>query len=151
MLVNGLKKTCKAVVTEATAKTREEGFEHGLSKDKIADTPEEFYKLLRVFAKSFVLADDGEVEEKVLIKMFLDRARVYLYVNYTADGLNECDAEMAALGLKSFMTVKTVDECKEAIRVITAMMKENGLIRFPSEVSIAGEDCVKGFTYTLKK
>ncbi len=151
MLVNGLKKASRAVVTSATAETRANGFEHGISKDKVADTPEEFYKLLRVYAKSFVLADDGEVEEKALVKMFLRRGRVYLYLNHEAEGLNACDSEMSALGFKTFMTVKSVDDCKEAVRVISAMMKANGLVRFPSEVKIADEDSTKGFTYTLSK
>ena len=151
MFVNGLKKTHKAVLTAATAQTREQGFEHGLSKDKVADTPEEFYKLLRVYAKSFVLADDGDVAEKPLIKMFLRRGRVYLYLNHEAEGLKVCDADMAALGFKAFMTVKSVDDCKQAVALITAMMKANGLVRFPVETKIADEDCAKGFTYTLSK
>ena len=151
MLVNGLKKARKAVLTASTPETRANGFEHGLSKDKLADTPEEFYKLLRVYAKSFVLADDSDVEDKLLIKMFLRRGRVYLYLNHSAEGLKDCDAEMSALGLKTFMTVKSADDCKDAIKLISAMMKENGLIRYPSEMKIAEEDCSKGFTYTLSK
>ena len=151
MLVNGLKQVQKAVLTEATEETRREGFEHGLSKDRLADTPEEFYKLLRVHAKSFVYADDDMVEEKLLMKMFLRRNRVYLYLNHGGEGLKECDAEMASLGLKTFMTVKTIDDCKEAVALISQMMKENGLIRYPSEMKIAEEDCSKGFTYVLSK
>ena len=149
MFVNGLKKTKEAVITVATEETRTQGFEYGLSKDKVADTPEEFYKLLRVFAKSFVLADDGDVEEKTLIKMFLSRGRVYLYLNHDAEGLKACDSEM--VGFKAFMTVKSVEDCKEAMALISAMMKANGLVRFPMEVKIAEEDCAKGFTYTLSK
>ena len=149
MLENGLKKTKKAVITEATAETRAQGFEHGVSKDRVADTPEEFYKLLRVYAKSFVLADDSDVEEKVLLKMFLARGRVFMYL--AADGANACDDELASQGFKSIMTVKTVDDCKAAIKAISAMMKENGLIRYPSEVKIADDDSLKGFTYTLSK
>ena len=151
MFVNGLKKTKKAVLTVATAETREKGFEYGVSKDKIADTPEEFYKLLRVYAQSFVLADDDAVEDKALIKMFLTRGRVFMYLNYSAEGLNACDDVMVAQGYKSMMTIKDADECRVAVKHIAAMMKENGLVRFPSEIKIAGDDCVKGFTYTLKK
>ena len=83
--------------------------------------------------------------------MFLRRNRVYLYINYGAEGLKECDAEMATLGLKTFMTVNNIDDCKEAVRLISAMMKENGLIRYPSEKKIAEEDCASGFTYVLSK
>ena len=151
MLVNGLKRTKKAVITAATDETREKGFEYGVSKDKVADTPEEFYKLMRVFAKSFVLADDDAVEDKTLMKMFLTRGRVYLYLNHSAEGLKACDEEMANAGFKSFMTVKSIEDCKEAIALISAMMKANGLVRFPSEIKIAEEDCSKGFTYTLSK
>ncbi|MBR2384980.1 MAG: InlB B-repeat-containing protein [Clostridia bacterium] len=151
MLVNGLKKVQRAVITSATEETRQEGFEHGVSKERLADTPEEFYKLLRVHAKSYVYADDAEVEEKLLMKMFLRRNRVYLYLNYSAEGLKACDAEMASAGLKTFMTVKNVEDCKEAVKLISQMMKENGLIRYPSEAKIAEEDCVKGFTYVLSK
>ena len=83
--------------------------------------------------------------------MFLRRNRVYLYLNYSAEGLKACDAEMASAGLKTFMTVKNVEDCKEAVKLISQMMKENGLIRYPSETKIAEEDCVKGFTYVLSK
>ena len=151
MFVNGLKKTRKAVVTKATDETRANGFEYGISKDKVADTAEEFYKLLRVYTQSFVLADDGEVEEKALVKMFLARGKVYMFLNYTAEGLNACDEEMANEGYKTFMTVNNADDCRNAIKAISAMMKENGLIRYPSAVSVAGDDCKKGFTYRLSK
>ena len=151
MFVNGLVKTKKAVITAATAETRANGFEHGVSKDRVADTPEEFYKLLRVYAQSFVYADDDAVEDKALIKMFLARGRVFMYVNYSAEGLNACDEVMVAQGYKSMMTIKDADECKVAIKHIAAMMKENGLVRFPSEIKISGDESIKGFTYTLKK
>ena len=151
MLVNGLKKAQKAVVTASEEATRKEGFEYGLSKDRLADTPEEFYKLLRVHAKSFVYADDDAVEEKLLMKMFLARNKVYLYLNYGADGLKASDEEMSKLGLKTFMTVKSIDDCKEAVKLISSMMKENGLIRYPSEIKVAEDSCDKGFTYVLSK
>jgi len=151
MFVNGLRKTKKAVITKATDETRANGFEYGVSSDRVADTPEEFYKLLRVYAQSFVLADDGEVENKALVKMFLARGKVYMYLNYTAEGLNACDEEMANDGYKTFMTVKNADDCRNAIKAISAMMKENGLIRYPSQVSVADDDCKRGFTYTLSK
>ena len=151
MLESGLKQAEKAEAQESTEEERAQGFAHGVSKDKLADTPEEFYKLLRVHAKSFVYADDEEVEEKLLMKMFLRRNKVYLYLNHGAEGLKECDAEMAVAGLKTFMTIKSADDCKEAMKLISAMMRENGLIRYPSEVKIAEEDCAKGFTYVLSK
>lgn len=151
MFVNGLEKTRKAVLTASTEETRVNGFEYGVTKDKVADTVEEFYKLLRVYTQSFVLADDGEVEEKALVKMFVARGKIYAYINYMADGLNACDDAMANAGYKSFMTIKDSDGCRKAIAVIGAMMKENGLVRFPSKVEIAGADCTEGFTYTLKK
>ncbi|MBQ7373792.1 MAG: InlB B-repeat-containing protein [Clostridia bacterium] len=151
MFVNGLEKTRKAVETASTEETRLNGFEYGVTKEKVADTVEEFYKLLRVYTQSFVLADDGDVEEKALVKMFLARGKVYAYLNYTAEGLNACDDEMAKEGYKSFMTVKNADDCRKALALIGAMMKENGLVRFPSKVEIAGSDCKQGFTYSLKK
>ena len=101
--------------------------------------------------KSFVYADDDAVEEKLLMKMFLARNKVYLYLNYGADGLKASDEEMSKLGLKTFMTVKSIDDCKEAVKLISSMMKENGLIRYPSEIKVAEDSCDKGFTYVLSK
>ena len=151
MFINGLEKTEKAVITESTEETRTNGFEYGVSKDKVADTVEEFYKLLRVYTQSFVLADDGDAIDKALVKMFMARGKIYAYVNYSAEGLNACDPVMVEAGYKSFMTIKNSDDCRKALEVIGAMMKENGLVRFPSKVEMAGADCKDGFTYTLKK
>ena len=100
---------------------------------------------------SFVMADDADVEEKALVKMFVARGKVYAYINYMAEGLNACDEEMANAGYKSFVTIKDRDDCRKAIATIGAMMKENGLVRYPRKVEIAGSNCKDGFTYTLKK
>lgn len=150
MLENGLAQAQKPELEDSTEEARAEGFNFCLTK-KVAETPEEFYKLLRVHASSFVYADDEEVEEKLLMKMFLSNNKVYMYLNYGAEGLNESDAEMSAIGLKTFLTVKSLDDCKEAVKLISAMMKENGLVRYPSEKKIAADDCTKGFTYVLSK
>ena len=151
MFVNGLEKTEKATLVESTEETRANGFEYSIEKEKVADTVEEFYKLIRVYAQSFVMADDEDVCEKALLKMFLARGKVYAYINYTAEGLNACDEAMANEGYKSFLTVKDADDCRKALGYIGAMMKENGLVRYPSKVELAGADCKDGFTYTLKK
>ena len=151
MFVNGLEKTSDAVVAESTEDERANGFEYGVTKAKVADTVEEFYKLIRVYAQSFVLADDGDVEEKALLKMFVARGKIYAYLNYEAEGLNACDVVMATAGYKSFVTVKNAEDCKKALAFVGAMMKESGLVRFPSKVEMAGADCTEGFTYTLKK
>ena len=48
------------------------------------------------------------------------------------------------------MVVKTAEDCKKAIAAISLMMRENGLVRYPSANSITEESSDKGFTYTLK-
>ncbi|MBO4262980.1 MAG: InlB B-repeat-containing protein [Clostridia bacterium] len=151
MYSNSLKKTKKAVITEATEKTREEGFEYGISSERKATTAEEFFKLLRVYAKSFVMAEEGEFEEKPLIKMLTARGKVFLYLNYESAGLNACDEEVKAQGFKSFAVVRDAEECKAVMKDIAAMMKGYGLVRYPVDMKIADESDDKVFTYTLKK
>ena len=150
MLENGMRKTDQAVLTAATEGTREEGFKHGVTAERLAETAEELFKVLRAYAKSFVLADKVEGEDKPLLKMFTLHGKVYLYLNYFADGMMECDGELKEKGFRSFVVVRNVEECKEAENVIRAMMKENGLVRYPTEVTIAEDGSDKGFTYTLK-
>lgn len=146
---NGYAKGEKAEVTESDDETRANGYV--LSSDKRpAENVDEYYKLLRVYAKSFVLAD-GEIDkDKPLIKMLKSGDKIYIYLNYAADNLNAAGEEMQAEGYKSIMVVKTYKECEEAIKAITAMMRENGLIRFPTASTLAEDNSDKGFTYTLR-
>ncbi len=146
---NGYTKGEKAEVTESDEETRANGCV--LSADKrLAENVDEYYKLLRVYAKSFVLADGEANEDKPLIKMFKGGDKIYIYLNYAAENLNAASEEMQAEGYKSIMVVKTADECKEAIKAITAMMRENGLVRFPTASTFAEDNSDKGFTYTLR-
>ncbi len=151
MYENGFKKTRKAVVTESTAETREQGFEYGFTYERKAETAEEFLKLIRVHAKSFVMAEEGEFEEKALMKTFVGHGRVYIYLNYEGEGMDACDDAMKAEGYKSFVVVRNAEECAVAIGYITKMMRANGLVRFPVDSNIAEEGSDKGFTYTLKR
>ena len=146
---NGYTKGEKAEVTESDEETRANGCV--LSADKrLAENVDEYYKLLRVYAKSFVLADGEANEDKPLIKMFKGGDKIYIYLNYADENLNAASEEMQAEGYKSIMVVKTADECKEAIKAITAMMRENGLVRFPTASTLAEDNSDKGFTYTLR-
>ena len=145
----GYMKAEKAEVTESTEAEKSEGYELDLAKGKLATTPEEFLKLIRVNAKSYVLTD-GEATDKLLMKAFIANGKVYMYLNVTGDGFNAADDAIKAEGLGSFMVVKTAEDCKKAIAAISLMMRENGLVRYPSANSITEESSDKGFTYTLK-
>ncbi len=145
----GYMKAEKAEVAESTEAEKSEGYELDLAKGKLATTPEEFLKLIRVNAKSYVLTD-GEATDKLLMKAFIANGKVYMYLNVTGDGFNAADDAIKAEGLGSFMVVKTADDCKKAIAAISLMMRENGLVRYPSANSITEESSDKGFTYTLK-
>ena len=84
------------------------------------------------------------------MKAFIANGKVYMYLNVTGDGFNAADDAIKAEGLGSFMVVKTAEDCKKAIAAISLMMRENGLVRYPSANSITEESSDKGFTYTLK-
>ncbi len=146
---NGYTKGEKAEVTESDEETRANGYVLNADK-RLAENVDEYYKLLRVYAKSFVLADGEAAEDKPLIKMLKGGDKIYIYLNYAAENLNAAGEEMQAEGYKSIMVVKTADECKEAIKAITAMMRENGLVRFPTASTLAEDNSDKGFTYTLR-
>jgi len=150
MLAKGLRRVEKAVLTSATDDTMENGFEYKITYDRKAENAQELLKILRVYTKSFVLADDKAAEEKPLVKAFVVGDKLYAYLNYSAEGMNACDEELAAKGYKSFMVARNTEECKALIAAIGAMMKENGLIRYPLETNIAEEKDSRGFTYTLK-
>ena len=145
----GYMKAEKAEVAESTEAEKSEGYELDLAKGKLAATPEEFLKLIRVTAKSYVLTD-GEATDKLLMKAFIANGKVYMYLNVTGDGFNAADDAIKAEGLGSFMVVKTAEDCKKALAAISLMMRENGLVRYPSANSVSEESSDKGFTYTLK-
>lgn len=145
----GYMKAEKAEVAESTEAEKSEGYELDLAKGKLATTSEEFLKLIRVNAKSYVLTD-GEATDKLLMKAFIANGKVYMYLNVTGDGFNAADDAIKAEGLGSFMVVKTAEDCKKAIAAISLMMRENGLVRYPSANGITEESSDKGFTYTLK-
>ena len=145
----GYMKAEKVAATESGAAERSEGYELDLAKGKLATTPEEFLKLIRVNAKSYVLTD-GEATDKLLMKAFIANGKVYMYLNVTGEGFNAADDALKAEGLGSFMVVKTAEDCRKALAAISLMMRENGLVRYPSATSISEESNDKGFTYTLK-
>ncbi len=146
----GYMKAEKAAVTECSDAERKGGYEFKLAKGKVASTPEEFFKLIRVYAKSFVAADEGAVTEKTLMKAFLAGGKIYIYLSGAAEGLNAADDAMKAEGLDSFMVVKTADDCKKALGAISHMMRSNNLVRYPSATNVKEDSSEKGFTYTLK-
>lgn len=146
----GYMKAEKAAIAECTDAERKSGYEFTIAKGKVASSPEEFFKLIRVYAKSFVAADDGAIAEKNLMKAFLASGKIYIYLNGAADGLNAADDVMKAEGFDSFMVVKTADDCKKAMAAISHMMRANNLIRFPSATNVKEDSSDKGFTYTLK-
>lgn len=146
----GYMKAEKAAVTECTDEERKSGYEFKLAKGKVASTPEEFLKLIRVYAKSFVAADEGVTQEKTLMKAFLANGKIYIYLSGAEEGLNAADEAMKAEGLDSFMVVKTAEDCKKAIGAISHMMRANNLVRYPSATDVKEDSSDKGFTYTLK-
>ena len=146
----GYMKAEKAAVTECSDAERKGGYEFKLAKGKIASSPEEFFKLIRVYAKSFVAADEGEIAEKTLMKAFLAGGKIYIYLSGAQEGLNAADEAMKAEGLDSFMVVKTADDCKKAIAAISQTMRANNLVRYPSATNVKEDSSEKGFTYTLK-
>ena len=146
----GYMKAEKAAVTECSDAERKGGYELKLAKGKVASSPEEYFKLIRVYAKSFVAADEGAIEEKTLMKAFLASGKIYIYLSGAAEGLNAADDAMKAEGLDSFMVVKTADDCKKALAAIASMMRANNLVRYPSATNVKEDSSDKGFTYTLK-
>lgn len=150
LYANGFVKSENVPVTECGDAERNNGFELNASKGRKAATPEEFLKLIRVYAKSFVLANGEPQGEKLLMKTFLAGGKVYMYLNSSAEGTNASDDAMKAEGLGSFMVVKTADDCKKALKAISSVMRENGLVRYPSATSIKEDSSDKGFAYTLK-
>lgn len=152
MFANGMKKTQKAVVTEATEETRKEGFVYEVKAERVADSVDDYYKLIRVYAKSFVLADqpEGEIAEKNLIRMFIARGKLFVYLAVENEAMMQADESLAAEGLKSLLIVNNAEECRSAIEAIGEMMKENGLVRFPTDHSVNEEGTEKGFNYVLK-
>ncbi len=145
----GYMKGEKVAATESSAEERAAGFEFNVAKGRVAATAEEFLKLIRVNAKSYVLTE-GEVNEKLLMKAFVANDKVYIYLNVTGDGFNAADETMQAEGLGTFMVVKTADDCKKALAAIALMMRENGLVRYPAGAGVTEEASGKGFAYTLK-
>ena len=152
MFTNGMKKIRKAVVTDATEETRKEGFVYEIKAERVADSVDDYYKLIRVYAKSFVLADqpEGEIAEKNLIRMFIARGKLFVYLAVENDAMMQADESLAAEGLKSLLIVNNAEECRSAIEAIGEMMKENGLVRYPTDHSVNEEGTEKGFNYVLK-
>lgn len=145
----GLMKAEKAPVTRCSDEEIHGGFTLDLAKGRLADNAEEYLKLIRTYAKSFVCTEEN-FEEKLLMKAFIARGKVYMYLNYAGEGINAADSAMQAEGLGSFMIVKSAEDCKKAISTIGLMMRENGLVRYPSATSIKEDASDKGFSYTLK-
>lgn len=149
MYANGYAKISDAVVVENSNAVRANGYSVANSS-KVADNADEFYKLLRVYAKSFVMVDGAVEQDKPLMKMFASNGKIYVYLNYDKDGLNRCGDAMASEGYKTLVTVSDIAECKEAVALIGEMMSENGLVRVPTLVSVKDDANDKGFTYALK-
>ena len=145
----GLMKAEKAPVTKCSDEEMRDGFTLDLAKGRLADNAEEYLKLIRTYAKSFVCTEET-FEEKLLMKAFIARGKVYMYLNYAGEGTNAADGTMQAEGLGSFMIVKSAEDCKKALSTIGLMMRENGLVRYPSATSVKEDASDKGFSFTLK-
>ncbi len=134
----------------STAKERKNGLVLGNPDGRLPENVDEYFKLLRVHACSFVYGKGKVQKDLPLVKMFKGENKVYLYVNHTAEGLKDADELFKAEGFTSFTTVSNVDELVEAVKVIDDMMKKNGLKKVPFQVSIGDSADDDGFTYVLK-
>ena len=126
------------------------GYTFVIENEKVAETTEEFYSVLRAYAGSFADVEGYEGEDKPLVKMFKDGSDVLVYLNSSAAGLKAAEPFMAEQGYSSLVVVKNAEDCRFAENCIEATMKDNGLIRYPLMTGFVEGGDDDGFAYILK-
>lgn len=150
MSANGMMKSVPQVVYASTAAERAQGYEYVIHNEKVAESVDEYYALLRAYTGSFADVEGYEGEDKPLVKMFKDGDKVLVYMNYLAAGLKASEPYMAEQGYTSVVTVSDISDCKRAMAYIEQMMKENGLIRYPLMTGFVESGDDDGFAYVLR-
>ena len=150
MSAHGMMKSVPQVVYASEKQDRLSGYTFVIENEKVADTTEEFYSVLRAFAGSFADVEGYEGEDKPLVKMFKDGSDVLVYLNTSAAGLKAAEPFMAEQGYASLVVVKNEKDCQFAENCIEAMMKDNGLIRYPLMTGFVEGSDDDGFAYILK-
>lgn len=150
MSANGLMKSVPQVIYASTAKERAEGYEYSVEYEKVANTVDEYYSMLRAYSGSFADVEGYEGEDKPLVKMFKDGKNVLVYLNLSLPGLKKAEPFMEEQGYTSLVVVSTLSDCKRAMSYIEAMMRENGLIRYPAMTGFVEGGDDDGYAYVLK-
>lgn len=150
MSAHGMMKSVPQVVYASTKEDRLAGYTFVIDNEKVAETTEEFYSVLRAYAGSFADVEGYEGEDKPLVKMFKDGSDVLVYLNSSAAGLKAAEPFMVEQGYASLVVVKNAKDCQFAENCIEAMMKDNGLIRYPLMTGFVEGGDDDGFAYILK-
>ena len=150
MSAHGMMKSVPQVIYASTREDRLAGYTFVIENEKVAETTEEFYSVLRAYAGSFADVEGYEGEDKPLVKMFKDGSDVLVYLNSSAAGLKAAEPFMAEQGYSSLVVVKNAEDCRFAENCIEATMKDNGLIRYPLMTGFVEGGDDDGFAYILK-
>lgn len=149
MCANGFAKSGQAQVVKSDEKERKNGYTYAYKAEREAETPEEFYRILRSYAGSFVSVEPV-IEDKPLVKMFTAKGVIAVYLNGYGDGLKPAGKEFVKDGYTTYIKVTDREECRRAMKAIETVMKSNGLMRVPTISAVGDEDVDSGFEYALK-
>ena len=143
----------------STADERAEGFEYCIVNERVAKTAEDYFELLRIALKSYVLeADNGkfkEDEKRTFARVYINNEVACLYLNSvkTIKGLAKGDSSPRFEDTPVLFKVLTAKDLLEAYELIDKMMTSYGFVKCPENANDLKDVTVpttNGFAYTIK-
>ena len=143
----------------STADERAEGFEYCVVNERVAKTAEDYFELLRIALKSYVLeADNGKFkdgEKRTFARVYINNEVACLYLNSvkTVKGLAKGESSPRFEDTPVLFKVLTAKDLLEAYELIDKMMTSYGFVKCPENANDLKDVTVpttNGFAYTIK-
>lgn len=141
----------------STQEARESGFAFFVKNETVADSIDDYYRLLRAVVLSYQKIENAKIPESAKNKMILkiikkgEELKVYLALDGIEEGLT--DASKIYADTPALIDVKTADDCVKANEFIDKVMYRYGMERKPEKATVSLDDVIEkncGFGYRIK-
>lgn len=150
-----MEKEADLVIKDITPEERENGYLLSIKNDKVADDLKDYFELLRVQSKSFVLMGDGgtprDLDGKFIVKAKKYADTIKLYLPYESEGAEKV-SEVLYKDVPYMYQITDAETCANALKIIQESMLSIGMTKYPRNASLmkgAGDEDT-AFGYKIK-
>ena len=143
------------VIKDITEEERVNGYLLSIKNDKVAEDLKDFFEMLRVECKSYVMMGDGgtprDLNGKFIVKAKRYADGIKLYLPYETEGAEKV-SDILYKDVPYMYQVADAESCEKALNIIADSMISVGMTKYPRNASLikgAGDEDT-AFGYKIK-